>query len=537
MAFIFLSYERKDSETARIIADALGNAGHTVWWDRHIKGGAQFSKEIERALDRADVVVVLWSASSVDSAWVRDEATTGRDSGRLVPARIDHTPPPLGFRQYQTIDLTGQKSRPSSEGVEALLDTIADLVAVDEQSADAIPRNVGDATTLRARLLTRRSAIVGITSLGVAGAAGFLLLKERPPTTSPEVEALLAQAWQAWFQGTSEGNSQALGLYRRATVLAPDYPDAWGFLGCAYADRAHSWARAAERSALRDRARDAGRQALRLDSKNAYGRAAIAYAQPMRGNWLVMEREFTRALQEQPGKWLITYSLALLFTRVGRLSEAASLFDELRAGASTATQYLWHIHSLWGSGRLEEAERKLQEATEIYGAQRGIWFTRFNMLMLSGNPSAAITHAGDLQRRPSGVTDELLELPIAVATAVLNRNAVDTAALAKASIEYARASTSQAERAIQFTSALGRLDEAFAIAEAYFFSRGFAVPDFEAKAETSVDVSLDTRQTGFLFLPTLKAMRADDRFERLTEEIGLTLYWRQSGAQPDYLRA
>lgn len=114
MANVFLSYDREDSGRARSVAEALEEAGHSVWWDRHIRGGSQFSKEIEEALARAEAVVVLWSIHSVDSAWVRDEAATGRDSGRLVPARIDRTQPPLGFRQYQTIDLSRWKGRKRS---------------------------------------------------------------------------------------------------------------------------------------------------------------------------------------------------------------------------------------------------------------------------------------------------------------------------------------------------------------------------------------------------------------------------------------
>ena len=114
MASVFLSYDREDSGRARSIAEALEEAGHSVWWDRHIRGGSQFSKEIEEALARAEAVVVLWSVHSVDSAWVRDEAAAGRDSGRLIPARIDRTQPPLGFRQFQTIDLSRWKSRTRS---------------------------------------------------------------------------------------------------------------------------------------------------------------------------------------------------------------------------------------------------------------------------------------------------------------------------------------------------------------------------------------------------------------------------------------
>lgn len=111
MARVFLSYDRDDASKARAIANALEKTGHTVWWDFRIQGGAEYTKEIEQALADADAVVVLWSKFSVESAWVRDEAAAGRDKGRLVPARLDEAMPPLGFRQYQNIDLRSWKGR------------------------------------------------------------------------------------------------------------------------------------------------------------------------------------------------------------------------------------------------------------------------------------------------------------------------------------------------------------------------------------------------------------------------------------------
>ena len=58
-----------------------------------------------RQLEAADAVVVLWSEDSVQSHWVLDEATIGRDRGCLIPVRFDDTMPPLGFRQLQVLDL------------------------------------------------------------------------------------------------------------------------------------------------------------------------------------------------------------------------------------------------------------------------------------------------------------------------------------------------------------------------------------------------------------------------------------------------
>src|SRR3954452_10699906 len=135
MAGVFLSYDRDDTDRARHFARALEKAGHEVWWDLHVRGGAQFSKVIEKALNAADAVVVLWSANSVESAWVRDEAGAGRDSGRLVPVSIDGTEPPLGFRQFQTADLSRWKGRGNPPQLDMFLTDVATLASSSKEAA------------------------------------------------------------------------------------------------------------------------------------------------------------------------------------------------------------------------------------------------------------------------------------------------------------------------------------------------------------------------------------------------------------------
>src|SRR5437763_579084 len=124
MTNVFLSYDREDQPRARVIAALLERADHSVWWDRQIKGGREFATEIEAALAAADRIVVLWSERAVKSAWVRDEAAVGRDTGRLVPVTLDGTLPPLGFRQFQTIDLSKWKGRGSSPQLQQLVDAV-----------------------------------------------------------------------------------------------------------------------------------------------------------------------------------------------------------------------------------------------------------------------------------------------------------------------------------------------------------------------------------------------------------------------------
>lgn len=85
MPDVFLSYSREDQVTARRFAEGLQREGFDVWWDQALTIGEAFDKITENALDEARAVVVLWSRTSVDSCWVRAEATQTQASGRLAP--------------------------------------------------------------------------------------------------------------------------------------------------------------------------------------------------------------------------------------------------------------------------------------------------------------------------------------------------------------------------------------------------------------------------------------------------------------------
>lgn len=124
MGAIFLSYAREDRSCAENLARVLGAAGHYVWWDRHLDGGEEFSAEIEAALDKSDVVLVAWSKDSVKSRWVRDEANVGCERGIIVPVSIDGSMPPMGFRQFHTLDLAGWKAAKRDDRTSELLQSV-----------------------------------------------------------------------------------------------------------------------------------------------------------------------------------------------------------------------------------------------------------------------------------------------------------------------------------------------------------------------------------------------------------------------------
>jgi TIR domain len=89
MATVFLSCSREDQPIARQLVAALESSGCSVWWDGLLSVGERFSRTTAAELAKADAVVVIWSKISIESHWVHDEATDGRDCGRLVPVSID----------------------------------------------------------------------------------------------------------------------------------------------------------------------------------------------------------------------------------------------------------------------------------------------------------------------------------------------------------------------------------------------------------------------------------------------------------------
>ena len=172
MASVFLSYDHEDVACAAHIASALENAGHSVWWDRHIHGGAEFQSEIEKAVEEADAVVVLWSGRSIKSAWVRDEAAEGRDEGKLIPVLLEPVKPPMGFRQFQTIDLSDRRRASGPVQANELLRAVAKITA-------SPPLTQVAPTVFQKQGIGRRALLAGgaVATAAVAGIGTWAFLK------------------------------------------------------------------------------------------------------------------------------------------------------------------------------------------------------------------------------------------------------------------------------------------------------------------------------------------------------------------------
>ena len=101
MAQVFLSYSREDLDRVKPLVTALEAEGLTVWWDRELTPGESFAEAIDREIQEADCVVVIWSINSVNSQWVKNEALEGMDRSVLVPILLDEIRIPVAFKQLQ----------------------------------------------------------------------------------------------------------------------------------------------------------------------------------------------------------------------------------------------------------------------------------------------------------------------------------------------------------------------------------------------------------------------------------------------------
>lgn len=219
---VFISYAREDRETAQLLATALIEAGLSVWWDRQIAGGQDFADVIAEQLGAARVALVLWSRASVASTFVRDEAATARDAGKLLPLRIEDVRPPLGFGTIQTLDLLdwdGDRDDP------AWLELLAQLRREPGQRAST-PVVAPRRPWRRWRLPL--IALVVLALVGGAAVQGWRIWREQQALTQ------LQNGLNAHF--ARDRNLQAArNAYLSALRIDPELGRAYYYLGHVYA--------------------------------------------------------------------------------------------------------------------------------------------------------------------------------------------------------------------------------------------------------------------------------------------------------------
>jgi hypothetical protein len=194
MSEIFISYASEDRARAQMLADALSARGWSVWWDRKIPLGKSYDEVIEKALAQAKCVIVLWSAVSVASEWVRNEATEGRRREILVPAFLENVNAPLAFRLLNGANLSAWQANAANQEFDKLVERVAELLGQTGAAASGAAGNTGipqvQATRdLVAKFFKSRLVRGGLATSFVAVLAAGFLLKARQPGPESSFEA------------------------------------------------------------------------------------------------------------------------------------------------------------------------------------------------------------------------------------------------------------------------------------------------------------------------------------------------------------
>jgi eukaryotic-like serine/threonine-protein kinase len=224
MAEIFVSYAREDRARVRPLVAALEAQGWSVWWDPAISPGQEFDRLINKELEEARAVIVVWTPASVDSRWVRGEAREAADRGVLVPVRFDGARLPLDVRAMHTTDLDHWKEDQSSAEFQELCRALKALV-----KSDALVK--GDVA--RAAVPPKPSAKVGwgkiiATAVIAAGlGAGLIWFLGRDPagdwlhkTAIPKIETAIDTGnWETAYTLTKEAEARV--------PAARDLTDLW----------------------------------------------------------------------------------------------------------------------------------------------------------------------------------------------------------------------------------------------------------------------------------------------------------------------
>ena len=148
-----------------------------MWWDRDIPPGKTFDEVIEEALASAKCVIVLWSRESVQSEWVKAEASEAAKRRVLVPILADDVKIPLEFRRIQSARLIDWTDLPANADWDQLERALATLVG---QRAKTQPARAPIVPPAKTAPKLRPLMIAAAVLIPVVAIAGYIAISRSP---------------------------------------------------------------------------------------------------------------------------------------------------------------------------------------------------------------------------------------------------------------------------------------------------------------------------------------------------------------------
>jgi hypothetical protein len=107
MARIYVSHSARDRDAAQPLVAFLEGLGWSVWWDKGPQSGYASSKVRAAELANAELVIVIWSKSSIAAPYVLSDAIAARDANKLIEVTNSEAPPkqiPMRGRDEPLLD-------------------------------------------------------------------------------------------------------------------------------------------------------------------------------------------------------------------------------------------------------------------------------------------------------------------------------------------------------------------------------------------------------------------------------------------------
>jgi TolB-like protein/class 3 adenylate cyclase len=258
---------------------------------------------------------------------------------------------------------------------------LEDIFAVQDDIAQSVVKEL-------------RSALLGERPDASATAAVKAEVQAAAKGRGENVEAYRLYLHGRFFEDrlTLKDTAKAIGYYRQALELDPEYALAWAGLSRAHSNQGGYWEM--EVPAAFAKARDAAQRALQLDPELAEGHAALGEILRLHDwDWKGADASLRRALELAPGNAQVMRDAGNLAGNLGRPDEALALvrravmLDPLSASTHRTLARLSFF-----ADRLDEAEAAAQKALEL-------------------NPQSGLTHFWlGLVRLGQGRLDEAQEM-------------------------------------------------------------------------------------------------------------------------------
>jgi DNA-binding winged helix-turn-helix (wHTH) protein len=415
-----------------------------------------------------------------------------------------------GLYEIETIPRTGYR----------LTGEILDCLGDGTTAAEA--RTHAKSTMSRRELA---GGAIGLTAL--AGIGGWATLKSYE---NARFDRLIEQG-EAAIRDENAG-PPVLRPLEKAVALRPGSARAWGLLAFFNIISAQL-AEPKDAAPMIDRAQEAARRAFAIDPKEANALLAMFELEGSTLDWFTRDERLRKIIAIDPTRIWAIVELVLMLQAAGMNRESRYWNERAILLVPLSLDFLTkRAFKLWTAGRVTDADKVIDQVRALYPTNPWAWWARFLIFAMTGRAQAAQTMLNSNPRMisdPAEASMWRIALP-----ALIDRSAVPISHVREFCFHQAKTAGQTHGPAVMILSALSDVDGAFAITNGALLGRGPIVRIEQPGSNVPVQEAVDRTNMQWLWTPPCAVMRADPRFGRLCDGIGLTEYWRRRGVEPDY---